>query len=88
MESDTKIIVTVPRLVKDRAKKYGAVFDKESRNWYIPDDCKYKKLFEPIELYVEYSNKEQAKNDGCFYNKNTKKWYALRMQKEAIEKYT
>ena len=85
---ETEIIVeNFPGKVKDKAKKYGAIFDAESRRWYITPDCKYKRLFEPVELYVEFVRKDEAKEDGAFFDKLTKKWFALRLQKELIQKY-
>ena len=87
METE-KLYVTVPKTCRDKARKYGALFDPETHMWYITTDCRYKRLFEPVELFVDFSKKDEAKQDGAFYNKHTKKWYALRLQKELIEKYS
>ena len=45
-------------------------------------------MFEPVELYVEFARIVEAKEDGAFFDKLTKKWFALRLQKELIQKYT
>ena len=71
METE-KIYVTVPKNARDNARKYGALFDPDTHRWYITPDCKYKRLFEPVELFVDFSKKDKAKQDGAFYNKHTK----------------
>ena len=66
-----KLYVTVPKNFRDKARKYGALFDTETHRWYITTDCKYKRLFEPVELFVDFSKKDEAKEKRAFYNKHT-----------------
>ena len=35
------IYVNVPKIGRDKARKYGALFDTETRKWYITPDCRY-----------------------------------------------
>jgi hypothetical protein len=85
--NDEMFFIDVPKAIKDRCVKYGAKWSKKYNKWYIAANSPYKYRFEQVELYVEYKQKEEAKEAGAIWKTGLKKWVCLAMQRDLIEKY-
>ena len=77
-----KKYLEIPFKNKDEAKKLGAKWDNDKKNWYYFEDNinkeKLKNLEEIIEkvyLNVQYRDKDLVKKLGAKWDKNEKLWY-------------
>ena len=84
---ENRFYIVMKKSYKDKAVKYGAMYDASLKKWYITKDNTHKRLFAPVEVFIPSQSKADAKKDGCFFDNITNKWYALAMNKDAIDKW-
>ena len=76
-----RIKLSVPFEAKDKAKEYGAKWDKEGKFWYYDGSdtdnlAKLQKLeVKEYHLNIPFASKDIAKGLGAKWDNNIKKWY-------------
>lgn len=82
-DSKQKILLSVPFEEKDLAKELGAKFDRETKNWYVPEGMdlepfeRWKPTLQHEKMWIKapYEMHEQIKKLGAKYDANAKCWY-------------
>jgi general stress protein 26 len=79
-----KIFINVPYNIKDDAKALGALWDNDTKKWFVNDDTNLD-LFTLIEIHIPYHNKDEAKKLGCIFNKDQKIWQTCKFNHNNIK---
>ena len=82
-ETKQKTLLSVPFEEKDLAKELGAKFDRETKNWYVPEGMdlepfeRWKPTLQHEKMWIKapYEMHEQIKKLGAKYDANAKCWY-------------
>lgn len=88
----------VPFASKDEAKALGAMWDKESKKWYVPPGQSldpFKLWIPKVEvpeqkrcyLAVPFAQKEEAKALGARWDQDKKKWYTSSANVDAFQQW-
>jgi DNA polymerase III epsilon subunit-like protein len=84
-----KSYLNVPFSEKDDVKALGARWDKETKQWYIPDHTNPSQFAKWMKVYLQvpYSDRAEAKALGALWDATEQKWYTQSGNLPKFEKW-